>query len=78
MLKKDKFLWSDSATQAFNELKLTLISAPVLALPYYFIPFIVETYDSSNGVAVVRMQNDHTIAFLIKVLSACHVGFFHV
>ncbi|MCH83985.1 Ty3/gypsy retrotransposon protein, partial [Trifolium medium] len=43
MLKKDAFHWSTEATQAFTELKHALTSAPVLALPNFNQPFILET-----------------------------------
>lgn len=42
MLKKDSFKWSPTAEQAFEELKRAMTSGPVLALPDFSQPFIVE------------------------------------
>lgn len=35
LLKKGAFIWSDNATAAFNQLKTTLISSPLLAVPNF-------------------------------------------
>lgn len=43
LLRKDNFNWSDKATLAFEEQKKALTTAPLLAMPDFSIPFIVET-----------------------------------
>ncbi|OIT27354.1 putative mitochondrial protein, partial [Nicotiana attenuata] len=48
-LKKENFNWSMEATQAFEELKQAMVQAPVLALPNFAIPFIVEVDASGKG-----------------------------
>jgi hypothetical protein len=53
---------------AFQELKTTLVQAPVLALPDFRRPFIVETDACQYGVGVVLMQQGHPITYLSKSL----------
>jgi hypothetical protein len=42
LLKKDAFKWNAEADMAFNKLKQAITSVPVLALPQFSIPFILE------------------------------------
>jgi len=42
-LLKDAFKWSDRATKAFLNLKQVLAQAPMLTLPDFSQPFILET-----------------------------------
>ncbi|GKB57762.1 transposon ty3-I gag-pol polyprotein [Tanacetum coccineum] len=69
ILKKNSFAWNPSAQAAFEELKLAMIQAPVLALPDFNQPFIVETDALGIGIRAVLQQGGHPIAYLSKSLS---------
>ena len=62
------YVWTDSQDQAFLALKQALTTAPVLALPDFSRPFVVETDASGTGIGAILMQGGHPLAFLSKVL----------
>lgn len=75
LLKKDvPFVWSSEADQAFQSLKMALVSAPVLALPDFSQPFIVETNACDVGIGAVLSQQGHPIAYISKALSLKNRG----
>lgn len=57
LLKKGEFIWTPSATVAFEKLKEAL-STP---RPFY-LPFEVETNASNTGIGVVLMQQGHSFS----------------
>lgn len=63
------FVWTDVQEQAFVTLKQALTSVPVLALPDFSKPFVVEIDASGYGIGAVLMQNGHPLAFLSKGLA---------
>lgn len=74
LLKKGQFVWSNEATIAFEALKLAMTTTPVLQLPNFEKPFIVETNASYHGIGVVLMQGGHPLAYLSKALGPKSVG----
>lgn len=67
-LKKGNFHWSTTQEQAFQDLKLRLTDAPVLALPNFSKPFILEADASGYGLGAVLMQEGRPIAYMSKSL----------
>jgi hypothetical protein len=72
LLRKNQFQWSDQAQQAFEALKQAMSSTPVLALPDFSKPFIIETDACDVGIGAVLMQGQQPVAFLSKALSSQH------
>ncbi|KAD3640164.1 hypothetical protein E3N88_29387 [Mikania micrantha] len=48
-LTKNRFFWPEAALKAFNDLKQVLLTTPVLRLPNFSKPFVIECDASSNG-----------------------------
>lgn len=68
LLKKNAFKWSESAQNAFEALKLALVSAHVLAVPNFLKTFVVETDASKDGIGTILMQNKHPLAYISRSL----------
>ena len=54
---------------AFQKLEDAMTSAPVLAIPNFQEPFILETDASSSGTGPILSQGQHPIASFSKKLS---------
>jgi hypothetical protein len=55
MLKKNSFTWIEPAQAAFLALKTAVTQAPVLALPNFAQPFVIECDASGVGIRAVLM-----------------------
>ena len=56
------------AQKAFEALKAVLISPPVLALPNFYEPFVLEIDASGDRIGAVLSQNGHPMAFITQEL----------
>ena len=77
LLKKDAlFQWTNECQEAFERLKSSIVTSPVLAYPQFKSehPFIVETDASARGLGAVLAQQQpdgqvHPIAFASRSLT---------
>ena len=68
LLRKDNFHWGLEAESTFQSLKVAMTQLPVLALPNFSKPFIVETCTSSMGIGAVLLQDQRSNAFFSQAL----------
>lgn len=74
LLKKaERFKWNPAAQDAFDALKTSLTTAPVLTHPDFSLPFYIQCDASAAGVGGVLFQlsggEEHPIAFMSKKLN---------
>ena len=66
LLKKDSFTWTHAIDCAFEKMKQTMCTTPVLAIPDCFKPFTIESDACDNELGVFLLQDEHPIAFTSK------------
>ena len=67
-LKKDSYVCNELQEDVFTALQKVMTAPPVLTLPNFSYPFMLETYASRQGLRVVLMQQGKPIAYLSKSL----------
>lgn len=71
LLEKDKeFKWTEETEAAFRQLQHALVTAPVLAIPDFEKPFVVETDASDGGVGAILSQDGHPISYLSRAFTS--------
>lgn len=63
LTQKGAFRWTEDSEVVFDRLKQVMSTCPVLALPNFSIPFILECDASRSIIGAILMQDRHPIAF---------------
>ena len=63
LTKKDSFKWNEEAEKAFQKMKDVMSSCPILTLPDFSKPFVVECDASGGEVGAILKQGQHPIDF---------------
>ena len=61
-------IWDGDTQIAFETLKQAMTTSPVLALPNFREPFVIECDASTSRIGVVLMQKGHPIAYISQEL----------
>ena len=69
LLKASQFEWNAPADRAFQQIKIALISTPVLRLPDFNKLFDVTTDASDSGIGTVLSQDLHLVSYFSEKLS---------
>jgi hypothetical protein len=72
LLREEGFSWSAEAEAAFTAHKTTLTMTPVLALPDFVQPFVVECDASTHGFGAVLLQGQHPVLFFSRPVAPRH------
>ena len=71
--KGREWVWSKECNDAFFDLKKCLVSSPILTLPDFSLPFVLDTDASGDGLGAVLAQNvdgvERVVAYASRALS---------
>jgi hypothetical protein len=67
-LKKNSFFWEAEQQAAFDRLKQVMSQPPLLALPNFNLPFVLETDACDIGLGAVLMQESKPLAYFNRAL----------
>ncbi len=67
-----KFIWSEACQRSFENLKLRLMSAPILTLLVMGEGFVIYSNASHSGLGCVLMKHDRVIACASRQLKDFH------
>ena len=73
LLRKNSFSWTAEASKAFDALKLAVSHPPVLKLPDFSKPFVIECDACATGVGAVLMQDQRPLASLSQALKGINL-----
>ncbi|XP_073352309.1 uncharacterized protein [Aegilops tauschii subsp. strangulata] len=73
LLRRDAFAWDEEATTAFEALKGALTTGPVLQMPDFDRPFVVDCDASGAGFDAVLHQGDGPLAFFSRPFAPRHL-----
>ncbi|XP_020082482.1 uncharacterized protein LOC109706087, partial [Ananas comosus] len=74
LFRKDQFKWSSETQTAFENLKEIMTQAPVLAMPDYTRPFVVEVDACGQRIGAVLSQEGRPIAYISKAITQRNIG----
>ena len=74
LLKKNSFSWDDLVEQAFMSLKNAMCSTPVLIVPDFTEPFVLECDALGSYLGAMLTQQGRPLAFTSKKLCDRHLG----
>jgi hypothetical protein len=66
LLKKNSFKWSEKVTEVFHKLKEAKTHPPVLRLPNFSIPFVMECDAKSTSLGAYRCKRDNQLPSLVR------------
>ena len=56
LTKHGAFIWTDESQKAFDHMKEVMGTCPMLALPEFTLPFVLESDASIEGIGAILMQ----------------------
>jgi hypothetical protein len=63
LTKHGAFIWTDESQKSFDHMKEVMGTCPVLTLPNFTLPFVLECDAFGEGIGAVLMQGGHPIVF---------------